>query len=282
MPPVRKLKTAEYPSLLNEIPDPPKQLFVRGSLPHEHNLLLCVVGSRKYSEYGKSVCHHLITGLAHLPVTIVSGLAIGIDTIAHQSALESNLQTIAVPGSGIDPRVIYPTSNRDLSEQIIRAEGGLLSEYEPMFKATTWSFPRRNRIMAGLCHAILVIEAQEMSGTLITARLASEYNRDVLAVPGSIFSTYTTGPHCLIKDGATPITCLQDLQNALGFENQKVAKTYENCTPHERILISLLKTPKKREELNASGLSHDDINMALTLLDMKGYINEQYGKIYLC
>lgn len=281
MPEARKLTTAEYPSLLTEIPDPPKQLFVRGDLPHRNTILLCVVGSRKYSDYGKSACHHLITGLKNLPVTIVSGLALGIDTIAHSAALETHLQTIAVPGSGIDPRVIYPACNRELSEKIISTGGGLISEYEPTFRATTWSFPKRNRIMAGMCHAILIIEAQEKSGTLITARLASEYNRDVLAVPGSLFSSHTTGPHRLIRDGATPITCQKDLKDALGFENSRTDRTYENCTPHERILIKLLVTPQKRESLRASNLSIDDINVALTLLDMKGYIREQYGKIYL-
>ena len=281
---IRRLNISQFPTLLKEISDPPKQLFARGNLPQENNFSLCVVGSRKFTQYGKAVCQHLITGLQNLPVTIVSGLALGIDSIAHETALKIGLQTIAIPGSGLDDDIIYPVSNRGLAMKILKQGGGLISEYEPSFRATMWSFPKRNRIMTGMSHATLVIESTERSGTLITARLAYEYNRDVLAVPGSIFSPNSSGTNKLIQDGATPIVSIQELIEAIGLEKPNVQKhTYENCTPNEIILVKLLTKPKERKQLmTVSSLSQEDFNAAITLLDMKGHIEEKLGKIHLC
>ncbi|MES3005459.1 MAG: DNA-processing protein DprA, partial [Patescibacteria group bacterium] len=131
---------------------------------------LCVVGSRQYTSYGKELCISLIKSLAGRPVIIISGLALGIDGIAHQTALDVGLPTIAVPGSGLHPNVLYPRSHLHLAEKIIEKGGLLASEYEPQIRASPWSFPMRNRIMAGLSHAVLIIEAEENSGTLVTAR----------------------------------------------------------------------------------------------------------------
>ncbi len=151
-------------------------------------------------------------------VTIISGLALGIDGLAHKAALKAGLKTLAVPGSGLDATVLYPRSHLQLAEEIVRNGGALLSEFKPQTQAATWTFPKRNRIMAGLSHAVLVIEAELKSGTLITSKLATEYNRDVLTMPGSIFSSTSEGPHMLIKLGATPVTASEDILRTLGIE----------------------------------------------------------------
>ena len=145
----------EFPKLLKEINDPPKRLYVEGTLPADDAKWLCVVGSRKFSNYGKEVCEELIAGLVGQPVIIVSGLALGIDAIAHNAALNAGLKTIAVPGSGLDPKVLYPKSHFQLARKILEAGGALISEFEPDMVATPYTFPQRNRIMAGLCHATL-------------------------------------------------------------------------------------------------------------------------------
>ncbi len=216
--PLIQLTKKQFPPLLNEIPDPPEKLFLRGALPKKNTKLLCVVGSRIATPYGQSVAFKLIEGLSGSNVAIVSGLALGIDAIAHKSALKAKLKTIAVPGSGLDDNVIYPASNRTLARTILESGGALLSEFEPSFKATPWSFPQRNRVMAGMSHATLVIEATERSGTLITSRLALDYNRDVLTVYGSIFQESTFGPHYLIKNGAIPVRNSDDILEVFGLE----------------------------------------------------------------
>src|SRR3989338_5938444 len=238
------LKFDSFPSRLQEIADPPEKLFVKGTLPPEEHKWLCVVGSRKYSSYGKEVCEKLIDGLRGYKVVIVSGLALGMDASAHRAALSANLPSVAVPGSGLDSEVLYPATNRRLADEILKAGGALLSEFEPNFRATAWSFPQRNRIMAGLSDAVLVIEAEKRSGTLITARLATEYNRDVFTIPGSIFSASSAGPHMLLRLGATPITSQEDLLNALGLSQTNSstlnAKRYDDCSDDEMRVVKLL------------------------------------------
>ena len=197
---IKKIIGQEIPPILKEIPQPPKFLYSVGQLPDwQKEILLCVVGSRKYSAYGHDAIEKIILGLTGYPITIVSGLALGIDTLAHQFALSAGLKTLAWPGSGLNPKVIYPSTNYRLAEKILIEGGCLLSEYEPNQPATLYTFPRRNRLMAGLAKATLIIEAGAKSGTLITARLATEYNRDVLAVPGSIFSPNSYGSNWLIR-----------------------------------------------------------------------------------
>jgi len=281
------LAPADFPPLLAEISDPPKRLFYRGTLPDWNaNKFLCVVGSRHYSSYGREACEQLIAGLAGFPIVIVSGLALGIDSIAHKAALAARLKTLAVPGSGLGWDVLYPASHRRLAEAIVEANGALLSEFEPDFRATPYSFPQRNRIMAGLSHAVLVIEAQLKSGTLITSRLATEYNRDVLAVPGSMFSLGSQGPHMLIRLGATPVTSSADILSALGFKetgDERPKRDYSDCSPTEQTILSLLSEPQSRDELiRRSGLSVSDANMALSVLEIKGLIKETLGELYLC
>lgn len=194
-----------FPNLC-EIPEYPETLWVRGSLPEPETRFLTVVGSRAVSEYGKEMCTSLIAGLAGYPISIVSGLALGTDTIAHRAALEHNIHTTVVPGSGITDEVIYPKSNQHLAEEILDAGGSLVTEFTPEFRATRWSFPRRNRIMAGLADAVLMIEAAQKSGTLITARLASEYNRELCTIPHPLPAAHGYGPHLFLRLGATLVT----------------------------------------------------------------------------
>ena len=280
---IRALKPEEFPELLKEIPQPPKQLRCEGSLPTPGNKLLAIVGSRKYSTYGREMCELLISGLAGAPVTIVSGLALGIDSIAHRAAMRAGLQTIALPGSGIDRRVIHPRSHAGLADEIVAAGGGLLSEYDDLMPAGVWAFPRRNRIMAGMCHATLVIEADKRSGTLITSRLATEYNREVGAVPGPAYSSTSDGPHMLIRLGAALVRDHNDILELLGLPRNDEPPTLadvENLTGEEKIFIKLLEKPSPRDELiRKSKLDTGMANAILSLLEIKGLIAEELGEV---
>lgn len=219
---MRLLPKDSWPEKLQHIADPPEELWIRGNMPSDMHWL-CVVGPRQHSAYGARACTSLIEGLAGYPIGIISGLALGIDALAHSLALEHGLTTIAVPGSGLDDSSIYPRAHLDLAHRITESGGCLLSEYPPGTRAAPWTFPRRNRIMAGIADAALIIEGGEKSGTLITARLALEYDRDVLVVPGEIFSPLSVGPLGLLQYGATPIVCAEDILHALGV-NPKIRK----------------------------------------------------------
>ena len=270
-----------------EIPQPPTQLYLEGELPDENEYIyLTVVGSRKFSGYGKEACEKLIAGLTGHKIVIVSGLALGIDTIAHKAAIKNGLKTVAVPGSGLDKSCIYPSANRKLAEEILARGGALLSEFEPKYPTYPANFPQRNRIMAGMSRAILVIEATDRSGTLITARLATEYNRDLLVVPGSIFSPSSVGCNKLIFRGATSISNSEELLEALGIETEKkkeINLDEIDATDDERKIIALLAVePLARDELIAqSGLSISDANVILSMMEIKGFIKEVAGEIML-
>lgn len=282
--PIKQLEPSDFPPQLLEIPKPPKTLYKRGSLPEQDTIFLAVVGTRKYTPYGKEVCKKLIEGLKGYPICIVSGLALGIDAIAHEVALLNKIKTLAIPGSGLDERVLYPRSNVGLAKRILEQGGCLLSEFEPKMSAAIWSFPTRNRIMAGLCQAVLVIEAEVKSGTLITARLATEYNRDVLTVPQSIFSPNSTGPALLLKLGATPITSSEDILEALHIKKEeKVEIDESDLTEDERQIVSVLKLGAKEKEelLEATHFDISKLNTLLTLLELKGVTKEMLGKVYI-
>lgn len=278
---VRQLKRNEFPLLLSEIPDAPNTLYLRGALPSPETKLLCVVGTRRNSPYGKDACQTLIAGLRGYDIAIISGLALGMDAIAHQAALDSNLFTLAVPGSGLNDDVLYPRTNRSLARDILAKGGGLLSEFGPSFRATPYSFPERNRIMAGMCHATLVVEAGEKSGTLITARLAMEYNRDVMTVPSSIFSKLSYGPHMLIRNGATPVTCSDDILDALHLQRREPAMRMRAAlSQKEQKIIDLLAHPMTREELiRELALPIAEINVLLSAMELKGLIMERLGEL---
>lgn len=277
----------QLPKRLQEISDPPKKLYIRGNLPKEEYKWLAVVGARKNSQYGKDACEKLIAGLRGQPIVIVSGLAMGIDSIAHRSALDAGLVTIAVPGSGLDDKVLYPSLNKSLANKILESGGALLSEFEPNYKATIWGFPQRNRIMAGLSDAVLVIEAETKSGTLITSRLASEYNREVLTVPGSIFSRNSDGPNMLIRLGATPVRSSEDILEALGLltdeaKQKSLDLKYTDCSAEEMKIIDALANPLSRDDLARKlGIPVSELNTLLSILEIKGLIKESLGEIHL-
>lgn len=282
---LRKLNVDDFPPGLLEIPQPPKELWIRGTLPNDTYICLTVVGSRKHTSYGREVCERLIRGLKGYPICIVSGLALGIDSIAHRAALDAGLPTIAFPGSGLSDNAIYPASNFGLAQEILKKGGALVSEFPPDFKATVWSFPQRNRLEAGLSRAVLIIEAEEKSGTLITARMATDYNRDVLAVPGSIFSSASKGTNKLIRQGATPITSSEDILDALDLLSDEVPKQLameelESLSPDEKKIMSLLIEPISRDTLiHESGFPAQQTNALLSILEIKGLVTESLGKI---
>ncbi len=283
---IELLQGEEIPKILREISDPPEKLYVQGMLPSASTKILCVVGSRKYTQYGKDVCEKLISGLRGYDITIISGLALGIDAIAHKSALDAGLKTVAVPGSGLDPSVLYPSTHKQLAEKILEAGGALISEFEPEFRATPYSFPQRNRIMAGMSHAVLVIEAEIKSGTLITSKFATEYNRDVLTVPGSIFSKNSVGPNMLIRLGATPIRNSEDILEALGFKINEVPQNlelkYSDCSEEELLVIKILHEPLEKDELiRQMKMSVSKASVVISVMEIKGLIKESMGEIFL-
>lgn len=280
--PIRRVSVAEELPRLIEIPEPPMEVTVRGELPPRSTKCLAVVGSRDYTNYGKQVVEYLIGGLRGYPVSIISGLALGIDALAHKAAMSNNLYTLAVPGSGITDSVMYPRTNRGLAREILMSGGGLLSEFEPTFMATPWSFPKRNRIMVGLSHAVLLIEAGEKSGTLITARLTADYNRDLLAVPGSIFSENSKGVHQFLKLGATPVTSPEDILIALNIEEKsKTPASLPLFTEEELSILTLLTEPKDQDALIRSlPYPHEQTLTLLMKMELSGFITEQNGVFY--
>ncbi len=281
---IYKLKPEQFPESLNEIPQPPKTLYIRGKLPNHEMIYLAVVGSRKYTSYGKEICEKLIKGLKGYPIVIVSGLALGIDSIAHRTALDNGITTISFPGSGLDNSVLHPRTNIKLAQEIVNNGGCLISEMDPSWKATLYSFPQRNRLMAGISKAVLIIEAEEKSGTLITARMALDYNRDVLAVPGSALSSNSNGTNWLIKQGATPIIKSEDILEALGFEVAKEKKSdkekYADCGKDEMKIIELLREPMERNDLiRELGMNIGTANALLSIMEIKELIKEELGEI---
>ncbi len=281
---IRKLPKKEFPKALLEIPQPPEDLWIIGELPKEDLVYLCVVGSRKFTSYGKEACDRIVGGLKGYPIAIVSGFAMGIDTIAHKKAMQIGLKTIVFPGSGLSDEAIYPKTNVRLMKEVVEKGGCLISEFEPDFKATQWSFPMRNRLMAGISKAVLIIEAEERSGTLITARLTTEYNRDLLVVPGSIFSPNSKGTNKLLKAGATPVSCAEDVLEALGFEQEKnkQAKLFEDLSPEEEKVIKILREPIPRDDLiRAMKMPTSAANSILSVMEIKELIKEELGEIKL-
>lgn len=245
----QKIYPEQYPELLKQIRPLPKSFEVVGTIPSDDNKFLCVVGSRKHSDYGREACRKIILGLAGHPVVIISGLAIGIDSIAHEAALDAGLKTIAFPGSGLSSRVLYPRSRMNLAERIVEAGGAVMSPFEYDQPGTNWTFPVRNRLMAGISHATLIVEGCQGSGTLGTATYATELNRNVLIIPGSIFSDLSYGPHLLMKEGATPVTNAEEVMSELGFAEERLAKVARSP---ER-LAATLKEMNKLEVARTTG-----------------------------
>lgn len=281
---IRELSIQDTPKSLLEITDPPKKLYIRGTLPsHYEYVYLTVIGSRKHTEYGKSACERIISELRGYPIVIVSGLALGMDAIAHRAALANDISTIAIPGSGLADDALYPATNTSLAREILDRGGCLLSEYEPHFRATQWSFPRRNRLMAGISRAVLVIEAGKKSGSLITASLATDYNRDICAVPGSIFSEMSLGTNALIRDGAYPITSGADIINILGLdvdEGMQREETLFSLSGEEKELLDTINDYIGKDELiRTLGKKAHEIHIILSTLEMMGLVKIEGNKI---
>ena len=278
--PITPLEQDAYPGALREIPQPPEKLWFSGILPHKELKLLAVVGSRALSRYGKEACEMLIAGLSGYPIGIVSGLALGADAVAHRSALSAGLYTLAVPGSGLDEGVLYPRTNVGLAKDILKAGGGLLSEHEPSHAARPFDFPSRNRIMAGMADAVLIIEASERSGTLITARLAGEYNRDLLVVPHRIGDPHGFGPLLFARLGAAIVSNPSHILEALRIPEKERSerKTEERLEGVERVVWDLLIEPKTRDELlrDAPAPTHEVLT-ALIALELQGLVKEAFG-----
>ncbi|PIU33231.1 DNA-protecting protein DprA [Candidatus Woesebacteria bacterium CG_4_10_14_0_2_um_filter_39_14] len=204
-----------YPENLKKIDNPPLRLFIKGVIKPSDKKALAVVGSRRMSRYGEKVTQKLVAALVKEKITIVSGLARGIDTIAHQTALKAGGRTIAVLGSGLEN--IYPPENKKLAEEIIKGHGAVVSEFPPGQTAVAENFPIRNRIIAGLSLGVLVIEGAIKSGSLITARWAAEQGREVFAVPGPIDAVGSQAPLFLIKQGAKAVETVEDILEELNF-----------------------------------------------------------------
>ncbi len=279
------LDDKNYPELLRQIPDAPLVLFFRGSLSALQNPSLALVGTREPTSYGKQITESLTTELVpHL--TIVSGLALGVDSLAHQTTLNAKGKTIAVLGSGIDDAHIYPSSHLRLAQDIIAAGGAILSEYPPGFKSTAYSFPERNRIIAGLTLGTLVIEAPEKSGSLITARAALDYNREVLAVPHPITTENGRGNNQLLKQGAHLITCAQDVFDIFNIHQLQAAQKNKELLPtntlEEIILQHLSSEPRHIDMLlKLTHLEMGQLMGTLTLMEMKGLVKNLGNMMYV-
>jgi DNA processing protein len=276
----------DYPSKLKDIFDPPFLLYYRGQIPRRQPAL-SIVGSRHYSRYGQEAASMLSKNLASAGLTIVSGLALGIDAIAHRAVLDVQGLTWAVLGSGLDKPSIYPAANRQLADQIISTGGCLLSEFSPGSQGLPYHFPMRNRIIAGLSFGTLVIEAALKSGSLITAQLALDYGREVMALPGPINSPLSQGTNLLLKQGARPITEAADILELLDL---KALTSYSNKNPQyepqnqtERLLLSLLSfEPLHIDELaRLSGQKIANLQSQLLFLEIKGAVKNTGNMEYI-
>lgn len=274
------VSSSSYPLLLKEIPDAPERLFVVGSLPDEHMAAIAIVGTRKATTQGKLMAKRLAKELASRGIVIVSGLALGIDTAAHEGALESEGKTIAVLANGLD--TIYPSQNTALADKIIGNGGTLLSEYPLQTPSYPSNFIARNRIVSGLCIAIIVIEAPERSGTLATARFALEQGREVFVVPGPADHPNYIGSHKLIRDGARLITSVDDIYEDLSLDHSPSSSIqptlWESATPSEISIITTLTAAGKPLSVDKlSELTNMEahlINAAIATLVMSGVVKE--------
>lgn len=277
---IKILKSDKFPAALKQIPYQPKELYLVGEMPPEEFFYLAVVGTRKFSNYGKEACERIINGLTGYNFVIVSGLALGIDSIAHRAALQNKLLTIAVPGSGLDDRVLHPRSNLKLAKEIVGAGGCLLSEFPPKMPAGLHTFPQRNRIIAGLCQGVLIIEAPQKSGALITAGFALDFNRDVFAVPGSIFSENSAGTNQLIKIGAIPVISADDILEAFDLPLEK-KNIQLDLSPLEEKILSALNEPMAKDDLiRKLEMPVSEVNAVLMMMQINGLLKESGGEIF--
>ena len=272
-----------YPQMLRNIYDAPAVLYYKGDL-FDCNLdrTLAVVGSRRATSYAKDALSKIISELIDTDICVVSGLASGIDTIAHTSSINNNLKTIGVIASGFD--FTYPTANKDLYRKIEEGCGAVVSEYYPTFQPLQFRFPQRNRIVSGLSYGTLVAEASLKSGALITANLTLEQGRELMCIPGLITNPNTQGIYKLLKNGATLVTCADDILSALGWEVKLEQKTLFDLdlSNDEKLIYEALEIEDKCfDELQAfTRLSVDNLLMYLTTMELKGIIKQVGGDRY--
>ena len=274
----------DYPAYLREIPQPPPLLYLRGQLKEIDRFAVALVGTRRLTQYGRQVTRDLVGGLVRNGVTVVSGLARGIDGVAHKTALELGGRTIAVLGSGLDR--IYPAEHRTLANQIVAQEQGVvISEYGLGVKPEAKNFPPRNRIISGLSLGVIVVEAGERSGALITTDFALEQNREVFAVPGNITSPASKGPNRLIQQGAKLVThvddVLEELNLAMVFEKTAVQLALPETAEEAALLSTLSAQPVHIDELSrATGLPTQTVSSTLTMMELKGIVQQVGGMSY--
>lgn len=281
---IRRIRRDErgYPPLLARIPDPPPALWLRGDAAPAllAEPAVAIVGARVCSGYGRSVARTLAGGIAEAGAVVVSGLARGIDGEAHRGALAVAGKTIAVLGCGVDRD--YPAAHAELARAIVAGGGLVVSEYEPGVEPAPWRFPARNRVIAGLAAATVVVEARERSGALITADFALEDGREVLVVPGEITSSLSAGANALLRQGATPVTCVADVLEAIGLEPR--AASGSASAPADpsaaAILAAVAEGAASADELvRMTGLSAGEVATALTLLELAGAVAVEEGRV---
>jgi len=273
---------ARYPRALLSIADPPPVLFFRGDVALLNRPALAIVGSRNATAQGRETAQALASALSSAGLTIVSGLALGIDAAAHRGGLEGEGRSIAVVGTGIDR--VYPAANRELAHRL-GAQGGIISEFALGTPPLPGNFPRRNRLISGLARGVLVVEATLASGSLITARFAAEQNRDVFAIPGSIHSPFSKGSHRLIRDGAKLVESAQDVLEEWGMVALGVGSPSSSPVPMEgntaRVLDALGHDPADIDALSRrSDLAADAVSVALVELELAGEVASLPGGLY--
>lgn len=269
-----------YPTMLSEIPDKPAILFYKGNLDLLGKRLVAVVGSRKFTNYAKQATLDLVGVLAKTDVGVVSGLALGIDSIAHQACLDNQGSTIAVLGNGLDS--IYPASHLGLARNILNSNGLIISEFPPGSEVYPGNFPMRNRIIAGLCEAVIIVEAGLKSGSLITAKLGLDYNREVMVVPHNWYIDNGRGGNLLIKEGATLINSPQDILENLSLNNVVERAKPKLASPHQQLIYAQFKgNPMHVDELiKKTGLPASLVGATLTLMEINGSLKYDGGNIY--
>ena len=270
-----------YPRYLKEIAQPPPVLYYKGTITVQDDLAVAIVGTRNVTSYGKQITQDTAAYLAQSGVTVVSGLARGVDGLAHQAAIEAGGRTIAVLGSGVD--IIYPPEHRRLAERI-KEHGAIVSDYAPGTKPDGINFPPRNRIISGLSRATIVIEAGEKSGALITAKFAVEQNREVFAVPGSVLSPMSRGTNDLIGEGAMPMTNPKTVLEALRIDaDSRVEKPQQqNLTDAERTILHVLGQDSLHidEICVRMDMSVEKLTVTLTMMELRGLVVKERGMVY--
>lgn len=277
---------ARYPEMLKNISNPPAVLYCKGDISSCNlNRTLAIVGSRRASTYAKDVVKKIVSGFIDTDICIVSGLASGVDTAAHCAALDNNLKTIGVIASGLD--FVYPTANKELYTRIENGNGAVISEYYPTFEAMSFRFPQRNRIVTGLSYGTLVAEASLKSGALISANLTLEQGRELMCIPGLVTNPNTQGIYKLLKDGATLVTCYQDVLDALswqieGRQQSLFCDNNQDLSDDEILILDAIEIEEKSiDEIQfCTKLPIDKLLINLTSMELKGIIKQSDGNRY--